>query len=306
MKQNVALVLSSGGARGMAHIGVIEELLRRGYNITSIAGSSIGAVIGGAYAAGVLEQYKEWVCNFNKMEIIKLMDFIVSRNGFIRGEKALMEMKKFFPDIPIEKLPIPLAIVGADITHHTQLVFREGSLYDAMRASISIPSVFTPFIKDGAEIVDGGVINPFPVDVIDRQKGDLLVAVNLNYPGKYDPPEHFLEKTYDANGYARIKEFINEKWSAFFANKPEAKPTESHAKVKKLGFFDLITQSLWVLQEKITEMYLEQYSPDVVVNISRYSSDTFGFHRSRELIEYGRREAAKALDAIEARQRKGA
>lgn len=306
MKKNIALVLSSGGARGMAQIGVIEELLRRGYNITSIAGSSIGAVIGGAHAAGVLEDYKQWVCSFDKMEIIKLMDFIVSRNGFIRGDKMLMEMKKFFPDMPIEELPIPLAIVGADITHHSQVVFRKGSLYEAMRASISVPSVFTPYIKDGSEIVDGGVINPFPVDIVDRHEDDMLVAVNLNYPGKYDPPEKFLEKTYDANNYARIKEFINEKWSAFFANKQEPKLIKTQGKVKKLGFFDLMTQSLWVLQEKITEMYLEQYSPEVVVNISRYSSDTFGFHRSQELIEYGRREAAKALDAIEAGQRKGA
>lgn len=289
MKQNIALVLSSGGARGMAHIGVIEELERRGYNISSIAGSSIGSVIGGAYAAGVLEKYKEWVSSFNKMDVFKLMDFIVSRNGFIRGDKMLMEMKKFFPDSNIEDLSIPLAIIGADITNHKEMIFREGSIYEAMRASISVPSIFTPHMKDGSEIVDGGVINPFPVDVIERHENDTLVAVNLNYPGKYEPPKNFAEQPLENNGYGKIKEYINDKWSAFFN-------INTDKKTKRLGFFDLITQSMWVLQEKITEMYIRQYQPDVVVNISRYASDTLGFQRSKELIEYGRQEAGKAFD----------
>ncbi|MCF8309017.1 MAG: patatin-like phospholipase family protein [Bacteroidales bacterium] len=289
MKQNIALVLSSGGARGMAHIGVIEELERRGHHIKSIAGSSIGSVIGGAYAAGVLEKYKEWVCSFDKMDVFKLMDFIVSRNGFIRGDKMLMEMKKFFPDSNIEDLSIPLAIIGANITNHEEVIFREGSLYEAMRASISVPSIFTPYMKDGMEIVDGGVINPFPVDVIDRDANDTLVAVNLNYPGKYERPEKFKDQLQEYNGYGKIKEFINEKWSSFFN-------THTDKKNKRLGFFDLITQSMWVLQEKVTEMYIQQYQPDVVVNISRYASDTLGFHRSKELIEYGKQEAGKAFD----------
>jgi len=295
MKQNIALVLSSGGARGMAQIGVIEELLQRDYNITSIAGSSIGAVIGGAYAAGALEKYKEWVCGFDKMDIIKLMDFIVSRNGFIRGEKIFMEMKKIFPDKQIEDLNIPLAIIGADITHHKELIFREGSLYEAMRASISVPSIFTPYLKGNTEIIDGGVINPFPVDIIQRNENDTLLAVNLNYPGEYEPPKGFLSKQDENNGYWKIKEFINEKWSDFF-NIPVHK---NEKRMKRLGYFDLLTQSMWVLQEKITEMYIQHYQPDIVVNISRYASDTLGFHRSKELIEYGRQEAKKMLDKAE-------
>lgn len=295
MKKNIALVLSSGGARGMAHIGVIEELLQRDYNITSIAGSSIGAVIGGAYAAGALEKYKEWVCGFDKMDVFKLMDFIVSRNGFIRGEKIFMEMKKIFPDANIEELSIPLAIIGADITHHKELIFRKGSLYEAMRASISVPSIFTPYIKDNAEIVDGGVINPFPVDIIDRSGYDTLVAVNLNHPGNYTPPDGYPVKEEEQNGHARIKEFINEKWSAFF----NSNHSKAEKKTKRLGYFDLLTQSMWVLQEKITEMYIQNYQPDIVVNISRHASDTLGFHRSKELIEYGRQEARKMLDKAE-------
>ena len=295
MTKNIALVLSSGGARGMAHIGVIEELIERGYNITSIAGSSIGSVIGGAYAAGALEKYKQWVCGFDKMDIIKLMDFMVSRNGFIRGEKIFMEMKKIFPDAQIEDLSIPLAIIGADITHHKELIFRKGSLYEAMRASISVPSIFTPYLKNDTEIVDGGVINPFPVDIIDRREDDTLLAVNLNYPGEYKPPEGFPSKQDENNGYWKIKEFINEKWSAFF-NIPIHK---NEKRIKRLGFFDLLTQSMWVLQEKITEIYIHQYNPDIVVNISRYASDTLGFHRSKELIEYGRKEARNVLDQAE-------
>jgi len=298
MNRNIALVLSSGGARGMAHIGVIEELTSRGYNITSIAGSSIGSVIGGTYAAGALEKYKEWICGFDKMDVIKLMDFMVSRNGFIKGEKIFLEMKKIFPDTNIEDLNIPLAIIGADITNHKEIIFRKGSLYEAMRASISVPSIFTPYIKDETEIVDGGIINPFPVDIVDRTAGDTLVAVNLNYPGKYEPPKEFKELKPDSDGYGKIKEFINDKWSTFFNSHSD----KEERKIKKLGFFDLLTQSMWVLQEKVTEMYLHQYHPEVVINISRYASDTLGFHRSRELIEYGRQKARIALDEAERKQ----
>ncbi|HKK10504.1 MAG TPA: patatin-like phospholipase family protein, partial [Bacteroidales bacterium] len=144
-KKTVALVLSSGGARGMAHIGAIEEVENRGYEITSIAGSSIGSVVGGAYASGSLPDYKNWISGFEKLDILKLMDFTVSKRGFIRGEKVLNAMKDLFPDTKIEDLKIPLTIIGTDITNHKEIIYNSGSLYKAMRASIAIPTVMPPF-----------------------------------------------------------------------------------------------------------------------------------------------------------------
>lgn len=291
--KNVALVLSSGGARGMAHIGVIEELLERGYEITSIAGSSIGSVVGGAYASGGLEAYKKWISSFERIDIIKLMDFMVSTRGFIRGEKVLNAMKDIFPDHNIEDLKIPLTILGTDITNHREVVFEKGSLYEAIRASISIPTVMAPLQKDDIELVDGGIINPFPVDRVKRQKGDIIVGVNLNYPGPYENKGKSMRmKEEEKHKYNKIREFINEKWPGFFNHKEEKKP-------KQLGFFDLITSSLWVLQEKVTDLYIKQHKPEVVINISRYSSDTFGFYRAQELIEYGRQQAKLALNRYE-------
>ncbi len=292
-RKKVALVLSSGGARGMAHIGVIEELLDRGYEITSISGSSIGSVVGGAYASGGLEAYKKWISSFERIDIIKLMDFMVSTRGFIRGEKVLNAMKGIFPDRNIEDLKIPLTIIGTDITNHREVVFEMGSLYEAIRASISIPTVIAPYPKDDIELVDGGIINPFPVDRVKRHEDDIIVGVNLNHPGPYENPAKSAKlKEEENHKYNKIRDFINEKWPGFFNQKEDKKP-------KQLGFFDLITNSLWVLQEKVTELYIKQHKPEIVVNISRYSSDTFGFYRAQELIDYGRQQAKLALNRYE-------
>lgn len=295
-KKKAALVLSSGGARGMAHIGAIEEIENRGYEITSIAGSSIGSVVGGAYASGALPEYKKWISGFEKLDILKLMDFMVSKRGFIRGEKVLNAMKDVFPDTNIEDLKIPLTIIGTDITNHKEIIYDKGSLYTALRASIAIPTVMAPYQQEDIEVVDGGVINPFPIDRIKRHDDDIIVGVNLNYPGPYQNPKKSLKlKEDEDNKYLRIREFINEKWPGFFNHKEEKKH-------RQLGFFDLITSSLWVLQEKVTELYIKQYHPEVVVNISRYSSDTFGFYRAKELIDYGRAQAKKALDEYEGKE----
>jgi|AntRauTorcE11898_2_1112593.scaffolds.fasta_scaffold00088_39 NTE family protein len=294
--KKIALVLSSGGARGMAHIGVIEELLERGYEITSVAGSSIGSVVGGAYASGGLEKYKEWICSFEKIDILRLMDFTVSKRGFIRGEKVLNAMKDIFPDRNIQDLDIPLTILATDITNHREVVYESGSLYEAIRASIAIPSVMAPYQQKDIEIVDGGIINPFPLDRVKRQENDIIVGVNLNYPGPYESPEKSLRlKENEESKYRRIREFINGHWPGFFNHKEEKKH-------RQMGFFDLITSSMWVLQEKVTDLYIKQYHPEVVVNISRYSSDTFGFYRAKELINYGRKQAIRVMDEYEATQ----
>jgi NTE family protein len=292
MKNTVALTLSGGGARGMAHIGVIEELEKRGYTISSMSGSSIGSVIAGAYATSSLQDFKEWIVTFGKMDVIRMMDFIVGKNGLIKGEKVLSEMKKIFPDKQIENLPIPVSIIGTDLASHQEVVFESGSLYEAIRASIAIPTVFTPLIKGEMVLVDGGVINPFPMNRIKRQPGDILIGVNLNHHGAYEKPINFTEKSEEThNAYVKTKEFINEKWSSFFGSKQN--------KHKKMGFFDVLTSSMWLYQEKITEQNIEIWHPDVLVNISRHACDIFAFHRAEELIEYGRQQAAKVLDTFE-------
>ena len=163
MSKSVALVLSSGGARGVAHIGVIEGLLEGGYKIESISGSSMGAVVGAVYAAGKLPNFKEWISNLDKIDVFKLMDFTLSTQGFVRGEKVFNELKKFIGDRNIEDLSIPISIIATDIVGKKEVVFQKGELFTALRASAAIPSVLKPSIIDGIELVDGGLYNPIPI-----------------------------------------------------------------------------------------------------------------------------------------------
>ncbi|MCK4793275.1 MAG: patatin-like phospholipase family protein, partial [Desulfobacteraceae bacterium] len=177
MKQPIALVLGSGGARGLAHIGVIEEFEKQGFEINSVAGTSMGALIGGLYAMDKLHEYKDWVLTLDKVEVFNLIDFTFSSHGLIKGDKIINKMKTFLPDRNIEDLDIPFAAVATDITNEKEVVFTTGSVYEAVRASIAIPTVFTPVNKDNILLVDGGVLNPIPANRVKRIGNDILVAV---------------------------------------------------------------------------------------------------------------------------------
>ena len=173
MKRNVTLVLSGGGARGFAHIGAIEEIESRGYIINSIAGTSMGALIGGVYATGKMNEFKEWAYNLDKQQIFKLIDFSFTNQGLIKGDKVFKAMKKFIPDANIEDLKIKYTATAFDMAQTKEIVFREGSLYNAIRASISIPTVFTPVIVGDSVLVDGGVVNNIPISNAIRTKNDV-------------------------------------------------------------------------------------------------------------------------------------
>ena len=166
---NVALVLSSGGARGLAHIGAIEELESRGYTISSIAGCSMGALVGGVYAAGKLEEFREWMKTIDKKKMLELTDFSLSINHLVKGKRIIDAIMEFVPDINIEDLPLPYCAVATDLKDGREVVFNKGSLFEAIRASISLPSFYEPVQRDGMILVDGGVINPIPLNRVKRQ-----------------------------------------------------------------------------------------------------------------------------------------
>ena len=277
--KNVALVLSGGGARGMAHIGVIEELLKKGYRITSIAGTSIGSLIAGVYTSGKLSEFRDWVTKIGRYDVFRLMDFAISKKGFIKGEKVFTKLHEFLLDTNIENLNIPYAAVAVDIKNHREIILREGNLIEAIRASVSIPTVLLPINSNGVDLVDGGVLNPLPLDCITRTPGDLLMAVDLNSSLPYRKP-----KVPDVSGnhetaYLKAKELINEKWSKFHK--------ESH---RGIGYFDLVTESIYTMQMKLTQHSLEKYKPDILIEISKDACEIFGFHRAEEMIEYGRKQ----------------
>lgn len=296
-KKNVTLVLSSGGARGLAHIGVIDEIVERGYTITSIAGSSMGAFVGGLYATGNIDKFREWVVNLDKLRVFNLVDFTLSSQGFVRGERVFEKMRKLkmIPEINIEDLPIKYIAVAADIINNKEVIFDKGNLYKAIRASISIPNVFTPIEYDGGILVDGGVLNPMPINRVLHSNNDLLIAVDLNSLVSYQKPNLSKKNEPDVIHSEKVTKLIK-KWDELFSshhNERIEKPTD---KKLKLGYFDILTRSIQLMQSKLTEQTIETYPPDVLVSISKYSCSVFEFYKGEEMIAYGREACKMAMD----------
>ncbi len=180
MGKTVSLVLGCGGARGFAHIGAIEELLKRGYKINAISGSSMGAAIGGIYAAGKLPEFKSWAQKLTKMETFRLVDFTFTSQGFIRGEKIFMVLKEIIGEQKIEDFDIPFTAVATDINKQEEVWLDKGELFSVIRASCAIPTLLTPSKLGNRLLIDGGVLNPLPVEPVLRTKSDLLIVVNIN------------------------------------------------------------------------------------------------------------------------------
>jgi NTE family protein len=179
-RKTVALTLGSGGARGYAHIGAIEVLCERGYDIIAISGCSMGALIGGVYAAGRMKDYKDWVTGLGQFDVLKLLDVTFNSVGAIRGEKIFSVVREMIGDIRIEDLPLAYTAVATDLLGHKEIWFQEGPLDQAIRASVAIPSVVTPLVLNGRVLVDGALLNPLPIIPTISSHADLVVAVNLS------------------------------------------------------------------------------------------------------------------------------
>lgn len=180
--RKVALVLGGGGARGIAHIGAIEALEEAGFEIASVAGTSMGALVGGMYAAGCLEEFRKWLCGLDRYKVWGMVDLAFSAEGLVKGNRVMRALRQMVREVRIEHLRLPFAAVAADLLTGREVVFDHGSLFDAIRASISIPSVFQPVRLGGMVLVDGGTVNPVPVNRVVRRPGDLLVAVDVSAP----------------------------------------------------------------------------------------------------------------------------
>jgi len=279
MKQKVALVLSSGGSRGLAHIGVINELVKQGFQITSVSGSSIGSVIGGLYAMGKLDEFTQMVSTLSKRDVLGLMDFTITTNGLLKGKRIFDKMKTFIPDMNIEDMPIPFTAIATDILHEKEVVFTKGSFYKAVRASVAIPAVFTPVKFTDTILVDGGVLNPIPIKHVIRKDYDILIVVNL-YGGKNgNIPK---EKKIDNGGYlSGLKKTLSKLIST----------GDKHS----LGYYSLLNSTSSAMIHRIANMSIEKYKPDIVINIPCNSAGTFDFFRAEELIELGEKTATEAI-----------
>ncbi len=288
-KPRISLALSGGGARGLAHIGVIEELEDQGYTISSIAGTSMGALVGGVYAAGAMPAFKEWMLTLDKIKMLRLVDFSFSTQGLIKGDRVFNKMRDYLSQVNIEDLDIPFCAVAVDIVNKQEVVFSSGDIYKAIRASVSIPSVFTPVKREKALLVDGGVLNNIPVNHVKRIRGDMLAAVDVNASIPPVKPEVSEEVNAERQG------IYQEKMKQLQKHLKNILPANSR---HNMGYFELMTETISLMTNTISGLILEKFPPDLLISISRQSAGTFDFYRAEELIEIGHIVTRQALENL--------
>lgn len=332
MEQSVALVLGSGGARGYAHIGVIEEIERRGYSIECIAGCSMGAVIGGIYAAGGLPAYREWVSGLAYLDVLRLLDIGFGNLGAIRGERIFGRIKEIVGDVNIEDLRIPFTAIATDLTNQQEVWFQQGSLHHAMRASAAIPSLFSPVRQGSRVLVDGGLLNPLPIVAVVSAHCDLIMAVNLNgaHINGYTMPvierpapvkqqwDQWIDSLNVKNWLPRKETEAVEQGAPALEQLTEGEapveavvarqadeeaPVRVEENVGPASMLELVNLSFEAMQASLTQYKIAGYPPDVVIDVPRRLCRFFEFHRAPELIELGRMVARDTLDRFEGRTR---
>jgi len=279
MKKKISLALSSGGARGLAHLGVIEVLLENGYEIEQISGSSIGSVVGSMYASGSLAKFKKWVLSLDKLKVFSLMDFTIGGHGVMKGDKVFNKLKTIVSDQNIEDLKTPIKIIATDVLNGKEIVFNKGSMYDAMRASCSIPGLVRPFVYKKTELVDGGVLNPLPLNHLFCPNQTLAVNLNETQINIKNKETISTIQNSNTNYFSVLKEY-------FYFNKTRR---------KKLGFFDLTYKSIHLMQNKLANEMLSKHPVDFIVNIPFNSCYPLEFYKAEEMINLGRETCLKTL-----------
>ncbi len=279
--KNVALALSSGGARGLAHIGAIEELEAQGYHISSIAGCSMGALIGGVYAAGKLNEFREWMKTIDRKKMLGLIDFSLSLNHIVKGTRIIEAIMEFVPDVNIEDLPIPYCAVATDLKAGREVMFRKGSLFKAIRASISLPSFYEPVKRNDMILIDGGIMNPLPLNRVKRQAGDILVGVDVSghdYKAQWDELQRLTAiQTHDKSLKSKILDMLI----------PDNIEFNYYTVLSRAS--SLMIRQNSILMAKLT-------NPDILVDIQMNRYGTFDFDKSEKLIAIGRQKTSQAID----------
>lgn len=324
-KKNVALVLSSGGPRGFAYIGAIEALHQHGYTITSVAGTSMGSLVGGIYAAGKLAEFKEWLYSLDTWKVFSLMDLSIGKNHFVKGEKVIEAMMQIVPNVNIEDLPIPYRAVATDLYTGREVVFDRGPLFSAIRASISIPSLFRPVRYGLTTLIDGAIANCLPLNRVPRTEGDMLVAFDVN---DVDEAEisHLLHQEHEARLVDErfeqevheelldvLHDFKNDTDMSFLKRLKHA-GSRSMALLKDVlnyrkafheddslevgeNYYDLLDRTFSLMNHRNTELMLELCRPDVLVKMPFDSyGDISDYAKAREISDRGHQLMCEALE----------
>lgn len=291
--KTVSLVLGSGAARGLAHIGVIRELLAAGLEIKAIAGSSMGALIGGIYAAGAMEDYADWVSQLDRSDVLSMADWTLS-GGLIRGRKIINKLEALTGEVQIESLPLAFTAVAVDLDSGREHWLDRGRLFDAIRASIAIPGIFTPHSYRGRTLVDGGLLNPVPVAPTLRCATDLTIVVDVNGPSQYPSPlesegDHKAQDKADSEPSMmdRIRDWVDS-----FGSK---EGTQSNDSVAQPGLLATMSRSLDIMQAAITRHHLALFTPDLVISVPKNTCMPHEFYKATAVIGLGERLTHQAL-----------
>ena len=288
--KTVSLVLGSGGARGYAHIGVIHWLVENGYEIKSIAGSSIGALIGGIYATGKLDRYSSWVGALEKIDVVRLLDPALSRAGLIKGDRIMEQLRKMIGDVNIEDLPISFVAVAMDFHSGKEVWLHRGDLFDAIRGSIAIPMVFTPFKHGGRYLIDGSIVNPVPIAPTLNDHTDMTVVVSLSGRDENRLPHAAVQSS--PKPVSPVSHY-RRRILGFLEN---FSPATTIARARPpIGMVDVALRAMDTMESAITRFKLAAYSPDVVIEIPHNACQFHEFWRAEELISLGKARAARAF-----------
>ena len=321
MAKRAALALGSGGARGYAHIGVIHELLERGYQVVGIAGSSMGALVGGLFAAGSLDEFADWATSLTGPAMLRLLDPSITAAGVFRAGKIFDAVRELLGTVTIEQLPIPYTAVTTDLIAGRSVWLQRGPLDQAIRASIAIPGVIAPHVIDGRLLADGGILDPLPLAPITAANADLTVAVSVSgwdVAGDNGPE---VRPTWER--LTRLRRSTPALLDKLNAGPEQADPIDSEdpdagsdsvggdsvddalaaivrdSPTPKLGGFAVMTRTIEIAQAALARHQIAAYPPDVLIEVPRTACRSMDFHRAAELIELGQKLAARALDRVE-------
>jgi NTE family protein len=315
----VALALGSGGARGYAHIGVIDELRDRGYQITGIAGSSMGALVGGLQAADRLDEFADWARSLTQRAILRLLDPSIMAAGVLRAEKILDAVRDILGDVCIEELPIPYTAVATDLLTGKSVWLQRGPVDEAIRASIAIPGVIAPHVMGGRLLADGGILDPLPMAPIAAVNADLTIAVSLS--GSETLADHEPDPRPSSEWLARMLRstsalFDNASAGSLFTrfglagadseadtqaatDEDSVDLSDDGPEVPRLGSFEVMNRTIDIAQAALARHTLAAYPPDLLIEVPRSACRGLEFHRAAEVIEIGRTLAAQALDKLD-------
>lgn len=317
----VALALGSGGARGYAHIGVINELRDRGHDIVGISGSSMGALVGGLQAADKLDDYTTWASSLTQRAVLRLLDPSLTAAGVLRAEKILDAVREILGDVAIEDLPIPYTSVSTDLVTGRSVWLQRGPVVDAIRASIAIPGVISPHVLDGRLLADGGILDPLPMAPLAAVRADVTIAVSLNGD---DPTGHDLHR--DEPGQRSSAEILSRMWRSTTAlldtasartllDTPAARSVMSRFStsevvdgdpitdadpmpIPRLGGFEVMNRAIDIAQAALMRHTLASYPPDLLIEVPRTAARSLEYYRANEVIDIGQELAALALDTF--------